>query len=495
MECWKYNIGKFDARSDEGIFLGYSKPSISYRNFNNRTLSIEESIHVEFDDSSKSIEIRSSTDEEDNQIMISTQKELNSLEELTAEETPIKPINETVPNEWKSEPNYTKKFIIGDLNEGMKTRASRRNEAKVALISQLEPKKINQAFTNKHWVKVIKEELDQFDKNQVTKTTEKAPVGSSEKKFKFDFNSTLTKRVVDLDLLSSLDCPIKPFYEFQGWANIFFIPMEVYEPRIRLFYANLRSPKAREIEYLAKHELVVDPSDPLPSHLGRKNLSFETGVIAHIIATTLLPRARSHSTLSLCDTLLTYCIVSRVIIHLPSFILSAMDDVISEPSTLPFAFFSMGYTRTISSSALKNDLDDVVVKSIKSKPSSSTAISSPKLNAALEKLSDMDANLDALTIYVTRESDLVSSVTAMKEQVDSLKDLLLSAHVKINVVKDVTKETAADVARIRLRFDQIVKEAIKIATKVQASAKSISTSLTSRFKDVMTREYPLEVTQ
>uniref|UniRef100_M1DHZ8 Uncharacterized protein n=1 Tax=Solanum tuberosum TaxID=4113 RepID=M1DHZ8_SOLTU len=159
------------------------------------------------------------------------------------------------------------------------------------------------------------------------------------------------------------------------------------------------------------------------------------------------------------------------------------------------AFFSMGYTRTISSSALKNDLDDVVVKSIKSKPSSSTAISSPKLNAALEKLSDMDANLDALTIYVTRESDLVSSVTAMKEQVDSLKDLLLSAHVKINVVKDVTKETAADVARIRLRFDQIVKEAIKIATKVQASAKSISTSLTSRFKDVMTREYPLEVTQ
>ncbi|KAG5581192.1 hypothetical protein H5410_051819 [Solanum commersonii] len=68
----------------------------------------------------------------------------------------------------------------------------------------------------------------------------------------------------------------------------------------------------------------------------------------------------------------------------------------------------------------------------------------------------------------------------MKEKVDSLKDLLLSAHVKINVVKDITKETGADVAHIRLRFDQIVKEAIKIATKVQASSKSISTSLTSR---------------
>jgi len=57
-------------------------------------------------------------------------------------------------------------------------------------------------------------------------------------------------KVVDLDILSPLDCPIKPFFEFQGWANIFFIPMKVYEPLIRLFYANHRSPKAAEIKSL-----------------------------------------------------------------------------------------------------------------------------------------------------------------------------------------------------------------------------------------------------
>ncbi|KAK4730064.1 hypothetical protein R3W88_023052 [Solanum pinnatisectum] len=98
--------------------------------------------------------------------------------------------------------------------------------------------------------------------------------GSSKKKFKFDFDSSLDKKVdfwnashlslfhylkdktlvhiqvIDLDILSSLDCHIKNIFEFQGWANIFYRPMVVYEPLICLFYANLRSSKAGEIESL-----------------------------------------------------------------------------------------------------------------------------------------------------------------------------------------------------------------------------------------------------
>ena len=42
----KDNLGKFDAKSDEGIFLGYSSVSKAFRIFNKRTLIIEESIHV-----------------------------------------------------------------------------------------------------------------------------------------------------------------------------------------------------------------------------------------------------------------------------------------------------------------------------------------------------------------------------------------------------------------------------------------------------------------
>ena len=49
----KDNLGKFDAKSDEGIFLGYSSVSKAFRIFNKRTLIIEESIHVVFNEISE----------------------------------------------------------------------------------------------------------------------------------------------------------------------------------------------------------------------------------------------------------------------------------------------------------------------------------------------------------------------------------------------------------------------------------------------------------
>ncbi|XP_057975241.1 uncharacterized protein LOC131162650, partial [Malania oleifera] len=44
------HLGKFDSKSDEGIFLGYALNSKAYRVFNKRTLAVIESIHVVFDD-------------------------------------------------------------------------------------------------------------------------------------------------------------------------------------------------------------------------------------------------------------------------------------------------------------------------------------------------------------------------------------------------------------------------------------------------------------
>ncbi|WP_375651350.1 hypothetical protein, partial [Bartonella sp. OT172YNZD] len=46
----KNNLGKFDAKADEAIFLGYSTSSKAFRVFNKRTLVIEESMHVTFDE-------------------------------------------------------------------------------------------------------------------------------------------------------------------------------------------------------------------------------------------------------------------------------------------------------------------------------------------------------------------------------------------------------------------------------------------------------------
>ncbi|KAH0694816.1 hypothetical protein KY285_021913 [Solanum tuberosum] len=47
----KDDLGKFDARSDEGVFVGYSSTSKAYRVYNKRTMCVEESVHVIFDES------------------------------------------------------------------------------------------------------------------------------------------------------------------------------------------------------------------------------------------------------------------------------------------------------------------------------------------------------------------------------------------------------------------------------------------------------------
>ncbi|XP_060200433.1 uncharacterized protein LOC132628684 [Lycium barbarum] len=120
----KENLGKFDPRSDEGIFLGYSPTSRSYRIFNKRILFIEESIHVVFDDTNHMAEKRKLSDEEDSQIPTAVvtrpTEEKASCESTSDTPQSINVTIGTVPNEWRSEPDYPKKFVIGDINEGGK---------------------------------------------------------------------------------------------------------------------------------------------------------------------------------------------------------------------------------------------------------------------------------------------------------------------------------------------------------------------------------------
>ena len=47
----KGNLDKFDAKAFEAIFVGYSSTSKAYRVFNKSSLTIEESMHVKFEES------------------------------------------------------------------------------------------------------------------------------------------------------------------------------------------------------------------------------------------------------------------------------------------------------------------------------------------------------------------------------------------------------------------------------------------------------------
>lgn len=47
----KDDLEMFDAGSDEGVFIGYLSTSKACKVFNKRTICVEESMHVKFDES------------------------------------------------------------------------------------------------------------------------------------------------------------------------------------------------------------------------------------------------------------------------------------------------------------------------------------------------------------------------------------------------------------------------------------------------------------
>jgi len=56
-------LGKFDPRNDEAIFLGYSSHSKAYNVLNKRTLCVEESVDVLFDETNSLVEINAQDDD------------------------------------------------------------------------------------------------------------------------------------------------------------------------------------------------------------------------------------------------------------------------------------------------------------------------------------------------------------------------------------------------------------------------------------------------
>lgn len=60
----KDDLRKFDFRSDEGVFVGYSFSSKAYKVSNKKTLCIEKSFHVVFDESGdlKNIDMKDDND-------------------------------------------------------------------------------------------------------------------------------------------------------------------------------------------------------------------------------------------------------------------------------------------------------------------------------------------------------------------------------------------------------------------------------------------------
>ncbi|KAH9750253.1 hypothetical protein KPL71_013814 [Citrus sinensis] len=173
----KDNLGKFDPKSDVGIFLGYSNSSKAYRVYNKKTLVVEESMHVTFDEtnpsSTEKVIVDDNAEEEqqeeasnDNQEDAPPGSQEEHHEEPNAEQN--EGTSQTLPKEWRYVSSHPKDVILGDPSRGVTTRSSLRNTCEhAAFISQIEPKSFTDAENDESWIMAMQEELNQFERNNV----------------------------------------------------------------------------------------------------------------------------------------------------------------------------------------------------------------------------------------------------------------------------------------------------------------------------------------
>ncbi|KAH9672866.1 hypothetical protein KPL70_017899 [Citrus sinensis] len=141
----KDNLGKFDPKSDVGIFLDYSNSSKAYRVYNKRTLVVEESMHVTFDEtkpsSTEKVIVDDNAEEEQQQEASNDNQE--DAPPVIQEEHHEKPnaeqnegTSQTLPKEWRYVSSYPKDVILGDPSRGVTTRSSLRNTYFSSCMSQ-----------------------------------------------------------------------------------------------------------------------------------------------------------------------------------------------------------------------------------------------------------------------------------------------------------------------------------------------------------------------
>ena len=230
------NLGKFEAKADEAIFVGYAIAGKAYMVYNLRLNIVMESVHVVFNDKKISgllddgnhdllhfeneictdlndsdddythvrrnqiaVDIIPSTDNlsvdqlcqlimyqllipQHNQNSRSRSMGLggvshnisSSIQDQNQDQNHEDDVSSSSRSNLPPQRKWTKshpfELIIGDANEGVKTRSATHNECLYSsFLSQEEPKKIEDALQDPDWVIAMQEELNQFERNKVWK--------------------------------------------------------------------------------------------------------------------------------------------------------------------------------------------------------------------------------------------------------------------------------------------------------------------------------------
>ncbi|GJV91670.1 retrovirus-related pol polyprotein from transposon TNT 1-94 [Tanacetum coccineum] len=156
-------LTKFDPKSYEGVFLGYSQNSKAYIILNKQTMKVEESLNVTFDETPPPPKTSPLEDDElveEEAIEVSKTKPIgNDLEDISLENDQIVNIKESKTHPLEN--------VIGNLNQRTLRSQAQDKSNFFCFISTIEPKNINEALKDENWVMAMQEELNQFKTNDV----------------------------------------------------------------------------------------------------------------------------------------------------------------------------------------------------------------------------------------------------------------------------------------------------------------------------------------
>ncbi|GJU81855.1 retrovirus-related pol polyprotein from transposon TNT 1-94 [Tanacetum coccineum] len=156
-------LTKFDPKSYEGVFLGYSQNSKAYIILNKHTRKVEESLNVTFDETpppSKTSPLVDDDLDEEEAIKVTEKKNLeNDIMDETLEVDEIVNIKESR--------NHPLENVIGNLNQRTLRSQAQNQSNFFCFISTIEPKNVNEALGDESWIVAMQEELNQFIANDV----------------------------------------------------------------------------------------------------------------------------------------------------------------------------------------------------------------------------------------------------------------------------------------------------------------------------------------
>ncbi|GJY35446.1 retrovirus-related pol polyprotein from transposon TNT 1-94 [Tanacetum coccineum] len=156
-------LTKFDPKSYEGVFLGYSQNSKAYVVLNKHSMKVEESLNVTFDESPPPTKLSPLVDDDvgEEEAIKRNTKVVNNINE---EDESIE-VDEIV--NIKESKNHPLDQVIGNLNQRTLRSQAQNHSNFFCFISTIEPKNINEALKDESWIVAMQEELNQFVANDV----------------------------------------------------------------------------------------------------------------------------------------------------------------------------------------------------------------------------------------------------------------------------------------------------------------------------------------